>query len=484
MKYALEDAGLYLGSGQLEIFPNKKAYSKGKPSNFNGHRLPLQIGSYLLDDDAQPLSNDLADFLDALDVAATHQDMAKLDQAIAAAEKRNKLRYIPGTSSRAQEWKRCLENSISQGWTGEDQTNILLKEIATYGIVFQKITGSALVDYVETTAINAPGYKEHCGHQYNIRQRAAEWAKCADGYYTPYCSFPDRYKCSFKENFERQGQQNNIVGFLTNRANVERSQQTAERIQQAMTHLEANNTLPAGVTARATAIIATMKELTGSGISLDTLYRPCHKSLWQPEQQKSPEPAQGKTLHPTLETAPISSIPESPEPAQGETLHPTPLYEGLCSLKKALALSLSPGCYMGGVDFQSLPADSPVESAASAPIPAPTEAPQPPAPAVLKTATSPDRETNFRWLEIYVNSNRHAKDTLKGLSLAEGRILGSEERSRRYDIAKARFLYESGEPVYVDMVIRWAADHPGSFPEIEILSVAVPSTGAISPSIT
>jgi hypothetical protein len=35
MKFALLDEGLQLGCGQLEIFPNVKAYNKNKPTNYN-----------------------------------------------------------------------------------------------------------------------------------------------------------------------------------------------------------------------------------------------------------------------------------------------------------------------------------------------------------------------------------------------------------------------------------------------------------------
>jgi hypothetical protein len=48
----LENAGFILKPGQLEVFPNPKPYrADGTFNLFNAHRLPLQIGSYLLNQD-------------------------------------------------------------------------------------------------------------------------------------------------------------------------------------------------------------------------------------------------------------------------------------------------------------------------------------------------------------------------------------------------------------------------------------------------
>ncbi|MBL1178135.1 hypothetical protein [Pantanalinema sp. GBBB05] len=57
-------------------------------------------------------------------------------------------------------WKQDLEREMAEGWTGYGQTDHLLKTIACYGVVFQGLTGTALVDYVEQTAIASAGYAE------------------------------------------------------------------------------------------------------------------------------------------------------------------------------------------------------------------------------------------------------------------------------------------------------------------------------------
>ena len=51
----LENAGFVLSPGQLELFPNDRGFVDGKPTLYAAHRLPLQLGSYLLDSDWQPI---------------------------------------------------------------------------------------------------------------------------------------------------------------------------------------------------------------------------------------------------------------------------------------------------------------------------------------------------------------------------------------------------------------------------------------------
>ncbi len=495
IRFALEDAGCHLRSGHLEVFPNTKAFSKHKPTDYNGHRLPLQNGSYWLDEDGLPISNDLRQFLDAADMAAAHQDMATLRSALAAAAKnRRRLRFIPGISRDAAEWKRDLEEIIAQGWTGHHQTNHLLKKIAEYGLVFLHLEGDALVDYVEATAKAASGYERWCRHQHEIRRRATDRSRGVDnGFYVKYCGFPKRDGRSYRENFEQP--QNNIVK-LENGANVSRRQRAAERIQQAMAHLQSTDTLPYGATARAAAIIATVKELSGMGMSLTTLHKPCHLSLWHPGQLKSPEPAQGAILHPVLET---QLIEKSPEPAQGAILHPTPLYEGggpdggLPQPPQGEG-ALSPiqpherrGESEGGLSPASVPAASEVsqdaavapaalaasevwQDAAAAPIaPAASNLPQP--------AGASPRET-WRLTGIRLEAMKRAKRVVKQQGLIEGQLFDPAERQCRETAAMMQFLWDSGDPVWMDEVKRWLAADPS-----RKLDLSVP-TGAISASIT
>ena len=234
IKFALFDAGVVLQPGEIESFPNVKAYSKKKPSNYNAHRLPLQVGSMLLDDDNEPLTNDPARFLDLADTAAASQDLTELVAAISTYYQRQRRTYTPGTSDRAHEWKCHLENRISQGWTGKSQTNELLKDFATYGVVWLGLSGQALVEHVVATAVSAPGYQQFCSHQQAIQQRATDWSRAAESYYSRYCSYPNR-NGTYKKTFDLNAA-NNIVD-LPKRPNAQRHQQTQERIRSCVAHL-------------------------------------------------------------------------------------------------------------------------------------------------------------------------------------------------------------------------------------------------------
>ncbi|HEY9780905.1 MAG TPA: hypothetical protein V6D09_12295 [Leptolyngbyaceae cyanobacterium] len=77
--------------------------------------------------------------------------------------------------------------------------------------------------------------------------------------------------------------------------NSKRRQQAIERILNAVAHLVESNNLPDNATARSHAIIATAKQLFGSGISQTTLHKPEYLPLWHPDhyqrRQAVPAPA-------------------------------------------------------------------------------------------------------------------------------------------------------------------------------------------------
>ncbi len=323
IKFALLDEGLQLSGGQLEIFPNVKPYSKGKPTNYNGHRLPLQAGSYLLDSDLQPLTNDISRFLEVASMQATKQDMSELKEAIAAAQQRQKLSYLPHTTSKAEVWKRHLETRIREGWTASGQTNELLKDIGTYGVVWLALSGQQLTNYIEKTTINAPGYQQYCSHQHEIGVRAREWAVAAESFYVPYCSYPERSR-TYSDTFNKDtssGAANNAVPF-GERLNEQRSTQAQERVKNALSHLDATNTLPTAATARAKALIATTKQLFGVTVSHKTLYKPSYLNLWHPKfDNQRCEINQPETVSNTSTGAeivlvePLENLIKEPEPS-------------------------------------------------------------------------------------------------------------------------------------------------------------------------
>jgi hypothetical protein len=70
----LENAGFKLHPGNLELFPNPKPYST-ELTLFNAHRLPLQIGSYLVNQDFQPIWSSRDRFVDQWKLAQSRNDL-------------------------------------------------------------------------------------------------------------------------------------------------------------------------------------------------------------------------------------------------------------------------------------------------------------------------------------------------------------------------------------------------------------------------
>ncbi|BAY95729.1 MULTISPECIES: hypothetical protein [unclassified Tolypothrix] len=313
---ALKEARLTTKGGQLEIFPNPKPYSKDKPTSFKAHRLPLQAGSYILDADWQIESNDLAKFLRAANWSAQGQDDQGLQQAIAAASKQKMFWSDNGMSNAVFLWQQDLLERIREGWTDFHQTNDLLKDIACYGIVFGNLSGLKLIDYIVTTALAAPGYHQYCRHQHEIERRAAEWAKCCEGFYTPYPSYPNR-SASYREHFAASYGNNNLIAFP--HPNQQRQQETLERITAVVANLKGQGKFPATASERAKAIIAASKQQYGKGTSQTTLHKPEYLWLWHPlheGQENTPTPKQHVNASPEPVIAPLQpeKYPKLPDP--------------------------------------------------------------------------------------------------------------------------------------------------------------------------
>ncbi len=273
IKQTLEAQGLTVALGTLEVFPNCKAYAiPGTFSEYNAHRLPLQpaSGSCLLDGDCQPEAygdgyNGLREFFQRWEVAASSQDMDLLRQAIAQARLSKKKRNTKNREI-VTEWEADLKREIEEGWTDHGQTNHLLKTIACYGLVFLKYKDDALAEYVETTALNAPGFEEWCGHQENLAKRANAWAKAAQRYYWCLGDEPTRQGQIFRV----EDAANTVVSF-----NLSRSNDSRERIKSAVRRLEAEGRFPTGITERANLLIRE------AGVSLRTLYKEENQELWK-----------------------------------------------------------------------------------------------------------------------------------------------------------------------------------------------------------
>jgi hypothetical protein len=286
IKQCLEAQGLEVKAGQLEIFPNCKAFAiPGTYTEYNAHRLPLQpnSGSYLLDDDLNPMSKELGRFFESWDVAAAGQVIEELYRAIAIARSSNKTRR-QRRASIVEDWLQELRTEMQDGWTGHGQTNHLLKTIACYGVVFEGLKGDTLIEFVHTSAINSSGYEKWCRHQHEIKLRATVWARSAEGYYWALGDSPKRSGTVHSESG------NNIVPF-----NLVRSQDAQRRIKEAVSRLEQEGQFPHTATARS-------KAIAQQGISSRTLYRHlnlCHPIHYQPDHSGSCK---------TTELEPVSTI--------------------------------------------------------------------------------------------------------------------------------------------------------------------------------
>ena len=311
IKECLKAQGFRLKAGQLEIFPNVKAYGVQTFIEYMGHRLPLQpgSGSCLLDDALNPIGGSLARFFWLWDGAAGHQDMDTLRHAMKIG--RDNHRKKPKRRSHPVEsWRQDLDLEITEGWTAHGQTNHLLKTIACYGRVFEGLEGPALIDYTLRIAITRPGYEQYCRHQHDIERKVIAWVRAVEGYYWPLGTTPTR---------DTSHPKNNLVPF-----NQRQTEDAQHRICAAYADLEQAGELPEQITARAKAIAQVAK------VSQQTLYK--HLSLWHPEHQEGVIALVASFLG--SEEASSEAIPQSPKLLVNMELHPlekTMKGEALCA---------------------------------------------------------------------------------------------------------------------------------------------------------
>ncbi|MEM0978787.1 MAG: hypothetical protein AAGH78_00800 [Cyanobacteria bacterium P01_H01_bin.58] len=273
----LENQGFKCQPGQLEVFPNPKLYvADGKPNLFHAHRLPLQAGSYLLNDQLEPVRGRHSTFVHQWHQCQQHN---AIDSEVIEQVLRQTRRQKHCISQRANKFLNDLSAEIEVGWTGKGQTNHLLGRITMQAYIFHHVmygglplNGDALVNKIVSVATSLPGYREWCGHQHEIQQRAIEWARCIENSrYFPYGAQYGKYKAKGKL-LES--------GALEKTWNEQRSLSAQEKIQAAMVDLMQTNQLPEGTTAR-------FNRLVAYGIGGGTLYK--YKVLWHPDLWKTPQ---------------------------------------------------------------------------------------------------------------------------------------------------------------------------------------------------
>lgn len=272
---ALENAGFKSKLGQLEIFPNPKAYvTEGTPSLFNAHRLPLQMGSYLLNDELQPVSSSQTAFVRMWQFCQQRNQLNTY-RIRALLKKAKQVSYK--LSNNASKFLSDLDTEIEAGWTDHGQTNRLLGRITMRCFIFDHITaggspleGKDLVERIVTVATALPGYKDWCRHQHEIEDRAAEWVRCIENsHYFPYGSPSGKYKEL------KPDSQTDTIDW-----NQQRAQETQDKIVQAVQEMTAAGTLPERATAR-------FKALLQFNIGGASLYR--YRELWHPIEYENSE---------------------------------------------------------------------------------------------------------------------------------------------------------------------------------------------------
>jgi hypothetical protein len=312
--HLLETTGYGIQPGQLELFPNPKSFIPGgTPSLYNAHRLPLQLGSYLLDRDLEPIGYSQAGFVQAWKFAAVRNefDTIALAQLVKAAKRR--LIHLSG---KADKFLNDLNTEIELGWTGSGQTNRLLGRIALRGYVFYHIIqaglpliGQALVDHIVETARSLPGYFDWCQHQHEILDRAIEWARCVESsHYFPYnCSKKtSRQKGRSRSDQTSDRPSDQALDQTSDRPsdqrviwNQKQLESARERIWNAIADLLNQNALPSQVTER-------FNRLTAYGIGGSSLYR--HKDLWHPDYLNTPNPIDLSPTEPQNTCDPCTSL--------------------------------------------------------------------------------------------------------------------------------------------------------------------------------
>lgn len=260
LKTLFESQGLKIGPATLELFPNCKSYSNwfaGHFSEYNAHRLPLQpgSGSAMLDHDYRATPATLERFFYAWDFASGAQDMDLLLPALAAG--RNAIRKRRQKRSHPVEsWLNDIDLALAEGFTGEGQTNSLLKDIACKGRVFLRLQGEELITYVQQTVTELPGFDQFSKHQYDIGRRARAWALAAESYYWPLGAPMKR---------ERAALQHNRI----------KSDDAKIRIADSFAELSKTGELAQGVRARVIQLAERART------SATTLYK--YLSLWHPD---------------------------------------------------------------------------------------------------------------------------------------------------------------------------------------------------------
>ncbi|MEM9214705.1 MAG: hypothetical protein AAGD25_10195 [Cyanobacteria bacterium P01_F01_bin.150] len=288
----LENAGFTIMPGHLEVFPHAKPYvTNGETSLYNGHRLPLQQGSYVLSKDMFPIYAEKSRFVEHWKSVQQKNDV---NQKILS-ETLNRARRIKyPMSTKASKFLGDLNAEIEQGWTGPGQTNHILGRITMRSYIFghvlnspKPLEGDDLAQDIVETAKALPGYEEWCQHQHEIESKAIKWARSIEN--SHYYHYGAGKSKKLKEEEPTEQKDNGPTW------NETQQNDARERIGDAVRDMLEKDTLPVQITAR-------FKAISKYGISGKTLYK--HMDLWHPdhmfsteEEEQSVPPSNAPHLH-------------------------------------------------------------------------------------------------------------------------------------------------------------------------------------------
>ena len=322
IKASLQKNNCEIAAGVIESFPNTKKYD----SEYNGHRLPLQTGSYLLDNDLQIIGRDLNQFVETWLTVQEQQDIDLLKQAIAEA----KANYHPPKDNRKPiKWREDLEKQIQQGWTGQGQSNQLLYLIGKYARVFLGCEeDEAIAEYITKTAKSAAGFIKFCGDIKRLEQKAKDIAKWCIKHHFPWGS--------------KKEEQTNDESEDTENKKAQKQAERLERIRTTVNELNKTGEMPETIRGMAQAIAKTAK------VSVETLYE--NKQLWHPEFTESRNSTNTNNSAPS----PIAIAPpnEQAETQTERTVTEKALYKALAPSETPLRGQVLPK--FADVDFQVL----------------------------------------------------------------------------------------------------------------------------------
>lgn len=315
IKNCLQQNNCEIAAGIIESFPNTKRYE----SEYNGHRLPLQTGSYLLNSDLQILSNDLHQFVETWLTIQEQQDLELLNQAIAEA----RANYRPPKANRKTiEWRDDLEQQIAEGWTDRGQSNQLLYIIGKYARIFMgQEEEESLAEYIIKTAKTAAGFMKYCGD----RKRLAEKAKAV----AQWC-----LKNHFPWGSKKSKTGEESTKLETESQKAQKQAERLERIRITVSELKQTKAIPTTIRGMAQAIAQKAK------VSIETLYD--NKELWHPEFIEIPQESQQETSNSPNPAEPSRTQPSKTTQAkQAETqtersVTEKPLYKALAPCETPL----------------------------------------------------------------------------------------------------------------------------------------------------